>query len=108
VSETAISFVHVQFGRNVRVVYDTNVVFVGNERVRKKLKPAAAFRISEVPAEAPAKLLAAVQRREQKDVTSFTATLARDSSGSLGWRAKATVGGAPKTYEAAADGTLRG
>jgi hypothetical protein len=108
VSETAISFVHVQLGRNVRVVYNTNVVFVGNERVRKKLNPAATFPISSVASDAPARLLAAIQAREGKDVTGFTATLARNSSGALAWRAKAAVEGSPKTYDADADGTLRG
>jgi hypothetical protein len=108
VSEGAISFVHVQFGRNVRVVYNTHAVFVGNERVRKKLNPAATFQISNVPIDAPAKLLAAIHDREQGEVAGLTATLARDSRGALVWRAKATVDGAPKAYDADANGTLRG
>ena len=108
VSRTAISFVHAQFGRNVRVTYDTHVVFVGNAPVRKKLNPARIFPISEVATGAPAKLLAAIQEREGGEVTRFTATLARNGSGALTWTAHASVDGVRKEYEAAADGTLRG
>jgi hypothetical protein len=108
VSDAEISFVHAQFGRNVRVKYNSRAVFTGNEPVRKKLNPAATFPISAVPADAPSRLLAAIQEREDGDVTGFTATLARDRRGSLGWRAKAMVGGAAKQYEADASGAVRG
>jgi hypothetical protein len=107
VSESEISFVHAQFGRNVLIKYDTNVVFIGNEPVRKRLDPAGIFQISAVPGDAPAKLLAAIQEREQGEVTDFTATFARDRQGALAWHAKATVNGTPKDYDADASGTLR-
>lgn len=108
VSEAEISFVHAQFGRNVRIKYNTSAIFTGNERVRRRLDPARIFPISDVPADAPAKLLAAIQERESGDVSDFGATLARDRSGTLVWKATATVGGATKRYEAELDGSLRG
>jgi hypothetical protein len=107
VSEKEVSFVNVQIGRNVRVRYNTNVVFIANERVRKKLNPAATFSISTVLGDAPAKLLAAIQEREDGEVAGFTATLARDRRGALLWHAKATVDGTPREYEADAAGALR-
>ena len=108
VTENTISFVHVQFGRNVRVVYNSHAVFVGNERVRKRVSSAAAFPISDVPLDAPRKLLAAIQQREEGDVSEFGATLLRDRTGALRWDASATVEGVKKRYKAALDGTLRG
>jgi hypothetical protein len=107
VSETEITFVNAQFGRNVRVRYGTDAVFIGNAPVRKKLNPAAVFPIAGVPRDGPSKLLAAIREREGGDVEGFSATLARNAKGELLWNAKATVGGAPKTFEAALDGTLR-
>jgi hypothetical protein len=107
VSESRISFVHARFGRNVRVVYNDNAVFVGNQRVRKRLNPAGVFPITDVPASAPAKLLAAIQEREGGDVTGFEATLMRERDGTLVWRASASVGGAEKRYEGELDGSLR-
>jgi hypothetical protein len=107
VAENAVSFVHVQFGRNVRVVYNTHAVFVGNERVREKVKPASTFPISEVPDDAPAKLLGEIQEREKGAVLDFGATLRRDKRGVLTWSAKATVDGERKSYEADVSGALR-
>ena len=107
VAPSAISFVHAQLGRNVRVIYNTHAVFVGNEPVRERLHPAGLFAISEVSADAPAKLLAAIQQREDGEVTGFRATLARDKSRTLVWKAQATVAGATKQYVGARDGTLR-
>ena len=107
ITEKEISFVNVQLGRNVRVRYNTRAVFVATDRVRERLNPAATFSIATVPIDAPAKLLAAVQEREDGDVTGFSATLSRAAGGELAWRAKATVDGAAKQYEAAPDGTLR-
>jgi hypothetical protein len=107
VSETSISFVNVQIGRTVRVKYNPAGVATGNTPVRSRLNPTAAFPISDVAADAPAKLLAAIQEREEGEVSGFAATLARDRRGALVWKAKATVGGASKTYEAELDGTLR-
>jgi hypothetical protein len=106
VSEKEISFVNVQVGRNVRVRYNTNVVFIANERVRERLNPASIFLISSVSPEGPAKLLAAIQEREESDVTGFSATL-KDRRGELAWRAKATVNGAPKEYVGDLSGALR-
>ena len=108
VAETGISFVNVQFGRTTRVTYDADGVFVGNARAPSPRSAAETFPISDVPAGAPAKLLAAVQEREGGTVSGFEARLARDRRGALVWKAKATVDGAPKEYEAALDGTLRG
>ena len=107
VAESRISFVHARFGRNVRVTYNDNAVFVSNQPVRKHLDPAQVFRIADVPADAPAKLLAAIQERENSDVTGFEATLMRARDGTLVWNAKATAGGSAKRYEAELDGTLR-
>jgi hypothetical protein len=107
VGESRIAFVNAKFGRNVRVIYNDRAVFVANEPVRKALNPAGIFRISEVPADAPAKLLAAIEERERGDVTGFEATLMRDPSGTLVWKAGATADGARKQYTAALDGTLR-
>jgi hypothetical protein len=107
-SEGEIAFVHAQLGRNVRVKYNDRAVFTGNEPVRKRLHPRGIFQISAVPADAPAKLLAAIQERESGDVTAFGATLARDRSGTLVWKATATVNGAAKRWEAELDGSLRG
>jgi hypothetical protein len=108
VAENAISFDHVRFGSIVRVVYNTHAVFVGNERVRKKPNPAATFPISDVSADAPAKLLGEIQEREEGSVSDFGVTLERSKSGDLTWNAKATVNGARKSYEGNPDGTLRG
>jgi hypothetical protein len=108
VSDAEISFVHAQFGRNVRIKYNSRAVFTGNEPVRKKLNPAATFLIAAVPGDAPATLLAAIQEREDGDVSGFSATLARDRRGTLVWRAKAMVGARAKQYEADASGALRG
>ena len=107
VTEKEIQFVNVQIGRNVRVRYDTRAVFIKNDRVPERLNPALSFSIAIVPADAPAKLLAAIQEREDGDVTDFSATLTRDERRVLAWHAKATVGGAVKKYVAAPDGTLR-
>jgi hypothetical protein len=107
-SESRISFVHAQFGRNVRVIYNTHAVFVGNQPVRERLNPARVFPISDVPVDAPAKLLAAVQDRETGDVADLQATLTRERDGMLVWKARATVDGAAKQYKAALDGSLRG
>jgi hypothetical protein len=107
VTEKEISFVNVQLGRNVRVRYNTSAVFVANDRVRERLNPASTFSIATVSPDAPAKLLAAIQEREDGDVAGFSATLSRDERGELAWRAKATVDGEAKEYEAAPDGTLR-
>jgi hypothetical protein len=108
VSESRISFVHAQFGRNVRVIYNERAVFVNNQPVRKRLDPAGVFRIADVPADAPAKLLAAIQEREGGDVTAFEATLMRGRDGTLVWKASAKAGGVAKRYEAGLDGSLRG
>jgi hypothetical protein len=108
VSENAISFDHVRFGRIVRVVYNTHAVFVGNQPVRKRLKPAATFQISEIPDDAPAKLLESIQKREQGDVSAFGATLARNKQCVLTWDARATVNGQRKSYQADVSGALRG
>jgi hypothetical protein len=107
VTEKEIQFVNVQIGRNVRVRYNTKAVFVANDRVRERLNPASTFSIAEVPLDAPARLLAAIQEREDGDVAGFSATLGRDDKGQLAWRAKATVDDAAKEYVAAPDGTLR-
>jgi hypothetical protein len=107
ITEKEIQFVNVQLGRNVRVRYNTSAVFVANDRVRERLDPASTFSITTVPLDAPAKLLAAIQEREDGDVSGFSATLSRDKKGELAWRAKATVDGATKEYMAAPDGTLR-
>jgi hypothetical protein len=107
VAESRISFVQARFGRNTRVTYNTNAVFVGNQPVRKRLDPARVFGISNVPTDAPAKLLAGIQERENGDVTGFEATLMRARDGTLVWNAKATAGGSAKRYEADVDGTLR-
>ena len=107
VSEEQISFVNAKIGRPVRVKYDTAGVFTGNERVRIALNPRATYLISEIPADAPAKLLAAIRGREDGEVTDFAATLSRDTSGELLWRAQAKVGGATRTYRAELDGTLK-
>jgi hypothetical protein len=108
VSENALSFDHVRFGRIVRVVYNTHAVFVGNQPVRKPLKPAETFQISEIPDDAPAKLLEAIQKREEGDVSEFGATLARNKQGVLTWDARATVDGQRKSYQADVSGALRG
>jgi hypothetical protein len=107
VTEKEIQFVNVQIGRNVRVRYNTKAVFVANDRVRERLNAASTFSIAEVPIDAPANLLAAIQEREDGGVEGFSATLRRDKKGQLAWRAKATVDGAAKQYVAAPDGTLR-
>jgi hypothetical protein len=107
VSESRISFVHARFGRNVRVIYNENAVFITNQPVRERLNPALVFPISDVPADAPAKLLAAIQERAGGDVTGFEATLMRERDGALVWKASAKVGGAAKRYEAELDGSLR-
>lgn len=106
VTEKEIQFVNVQLGRNVRVRYNTHAVFVANDRVRERLNPRSTFSISTVSIDAPAKLLAAIQEREDGDVAGFSATLS-DKRGDLAWRAKATVDGETKEYVAAPDGTLR-
>ncbi|MDQ3822175.1 MAG: hypothetical protein M3321_02910 [Actinomycetota bacterium] len=108
VSETQISFVNVQIGRTVRVIYNPDGVFTGSERVRVGLNPAATFSIADVPRDAPGRLLAAVQEREDGEVTAFAATLARGAGGTLVWRAQAQVDGAARTYQAALDGSLTG
>ena len=107
VTEKEVSFVNVQLGRNVRVRYNTRVVFIANERVRERLNPRLTFSIAEVPIDGPAKLLAAIQEREDGDVKDFSASLRRDQHRRLGWRATATVDGEVKHYEATADGALR-
>jgi hypothetical protein len=107
VSESEIAFVHVQFGRTTRVKYDSHAVFTGNERAASPRSSAELFPMSDVQADAPAKLLQAIQAREGGDVAGFTATLARDARGALLWRVKATVGGGAKEYDGDADGTLR-
>jgi hypothetical protein len=107
VSESEIAFVHVQFGRTTRVKYNTHAVFTGNDRAPSPRSPQQLFRMSDVQAAAPTKLLEAIQEREGGEVTGFSATLARDPRGALVWRAKATVGGEAKEYAADADGTLR-
>ena len=108
VSETQISFVNVQIGRTVRVIYNPDGVFTGGQPVRVGLNPAATFSIADVPRDAPATLLAAVQEREDGEVTAFAATLARGTSASLVWRAQAKVDGAARTYQADLNGALRG
>ena len=108
VSESRISFLHAQFGRNVRVIYNDNAVFVANQPVRKRLDPTRVFPITDVPADAPAKLLAAIQEREGGDVTDFETTLGRGRDGRHVWKATAKVGGSAKRYEAELDGSLRG
>lgn len=107
VTEKEIQFVNVQIGRNVRVRYNTKAVFIKNDRVRERLNPALTFSIADVPTDAPAKMLAGIQEREDGDVSNFSATLSRDKKGELAWRAKATVDGETKEYVAAPDGTLR-
>ena len=107
VSETQISFVNVQIGRTVRVIYNADGVFTGSQPVRVGLNPAATFSIADVPNDAPATLLSAIQEREDGTVTAFAATLARGPGARLVWRAQAKVDDAPKTYEAELDGTLR-
>ena len=108
VSETRIALVNVEFGRTTRVTYNAEGVFVGNARARPPRNAAQTFQISDVPADAPANLLAAVQEREDGTVSGFEARLARDRRGELVWNAKASVDGSPKEYEAALDGSLRG
>ena len=108
VSETAISFSRVQFGRTTRVTYNAAGVFTGNARVPNPRSSTQTFRMAEIVAGAPAKLLAAIQEGASGTVTGFEATLARDRRGALMWHAKANVDGAAKEYEAAADGTLTG
>jgi hypothetical protein len=107
VSERVISFVNVQFGRIVRVNYNTNAVFTGSLPVRKPVNPASTFSIADVPNDAPARLLAAIQERENGDVAGYAATLSFDRRGELAWRAKATVDGKPKKYVADVSGALR-
>jgi hypothetical protein len=107
VSEKEISFVNVQFGRNVRVKYNTDAVFVGGEPVRERLNPALTFSIAEVPNDAPARLLAAIQEREDGDVAGFTASLRRDRRQQLKWRAKTRIDGEARQYVADLSGALR-
>jgi hypothetical protein len=107
VAEKQISFVNAQLGRIVRVTYDTEAVFTGSAPVRRRLNPAETFSIAGVPHDAPARLLAAIQERENTDVAGFTATLAPSRGGPPAWRAKATVDGQSKTYAADISGALR-
>jgi hypothetical protein len=108
VTETEVSFVHFQIGHITRVKYNPAGVFTGNDRVTMPLNFAASFAISQVPADAPQKLLSAIREREAGELAGLTATLARDKGRVLVWRVSATVGGAPKEYEADLNGTLRG
>ena len=107
VSESQISFVNVQIGRTVRVIYNPDGVFTGSQPVRVGLNPAATFSIADIPHNAPATLLSAIQEREGGEVTAFAATLARDRGTKLVWRAQAKVDGAARTYQADLDGSLR-
>jgi hypothetical protein len=107
VGEKEISFINAQLGRIVRVKYDTKAVFTGSEPVRRPLNPAATFSIAGVPHDAPAKLLAAIEEREDGDVAGFTATLSPNRRGPPTWRAKATVDGESQTYDADISGALR-
>jgi hypothetical protein len=102
----SISFVHVELGRTTEIRYDLNAVFIGNRRIGKPSKIAKLFPIELVPADAPARMLSAIDKREDGDVEAFEATLQQDGPGKLSWRAKATVDGRPKRYRAALDGTL--
>ncbi len=108
VAEEQISFVNVQVGRTVRVIYNPDGVFAGSEPVRVGLNPATTFSIADVPHDAPSTLLAALQEREDGEITAFAATLARGAGGTLVWRAQAKVDGAGRTYQAELDGSLRG
>ncbi len=103
-----IAFVSVEFGRSTEIRYDLQAVFVGNKRSTKPVKLAKLFSVELVPADAPARLLSAIEEREDGDVEAFEATLEQNEPGQLFWRAKATVDGSPKQYRAALDGTLRG
>ena len=102
-----IAFIHVELGRSTEIRYDLSAVFVGNRRISKPVKLASLFPVEAVPADAPARLLAAIRNREGGTVAGFEARLARDKHSALVWKAKATVDGAPQQYEATLDGTLR-
>jgi hypothetical protein len=106
-SPSAISFVHVQFGRVTRISYDPDAVFTGSTRLRTPRNLRATFPISSVPADAPKRLLAAIREREGEDVRGLSGRLARDKRGALVWLAQATVGSEQREYTAAPDGALR-
>jgi hypothetical protein len=100
-----IDFVHVEFGRSTEIRYDLGGVFIGNRRITKPVRLERLFSIEAVPAEAPARILASIQEREDGEVEAFEATLAQSAPGKLVWRVKATVDGSPKRYRAAFDGS---
>lgn len=102
-----IVFVNVEFGRSTEIHYDLEGVYVSDRRSRKPVAIAKLFPIEVVPGDAPRRILAAVEEREDGDVEAFEATLEQPKPGKLSWRAKATVDGSPKQYSAALDGTLR-
>jgi hypothetical protein len=103
-----IAFVHVEFGRTTEIRYDLDAVFIANRRITKPVQVTKLFSIQSVPHDAPSRMLAAIDEREEGEVEAFEATLEQQQPGQLSWRAQATVDGTRKRYRAALDGTLRG
>jgi hypothetical protein len=108
VTPKTVSFTRIQFGRTRKLTYNSQVVFTGAKDAKPPKSPAEIFTIDVVSADAPARLIEAIEEREGGAVEGFTATLRQPAPGKLGWRVKATVEGVEHEYTAAPDGTLQG
>ena len=107
VTRNTVSFTRIQFGRAVKLTYDSHVVFTGAAKAKPPKSRAQIFSIEIVRADAPARLVEAIEKREGGDVERFTARLRQKTAGKLAWEVAATVGGSEHMYTASPDGTLR-